>query len=541
MLSNSQIKKFLESKQDFTTLFSSRQKLISEHGITFELASPVKNPPLFKKFPNQKINYPIHGDFITGNKLSPVGVTATLQVQPQWPKFLEAGAGIAGSCLTLIGVENFFIWNVVSNPNLRFIVLTGKSDSHFKAGDMIYKLYKFGVDKDKQVIKAVGIDPHLRNVPDDVIERFRKQVTIINIIGASEEEVQLVIRACLQEPEKPCRITTSSDSYLVYDPGSEGKKPIFKEEVSAKPILNDQGFHRVGLTLHAQTVADSYEVLRSHITKLGNYGQSEEGPTLDIIAPQIIIHRPNRKIMPSGWNMIKDNPHDFFKKYAFWGYLTPQTTAKFDHQKGYYVPKPQGDDHYVYGTRLTSWGDIDQTPIEKVMAPFRKKFTDKLPLNEDVLKLYKRLEKVKGSGFNQIFHIAQNVKTAVEKKFGNSYNNYLSLQIPSVDIIHSLPNYCPCFAMMLVYPRRILGKWQLDVVFQMRANDFTAYPANAAGGMKIQEWLSWYAQIKPGLYVHSPGCLHFHSHDMPDEATMRQFHRYGCLANCEKCKRKCKA
>lgn len=127
-------------------------------------------------------NWPlIEGRYILGNKKSPVAVCTNATVRGIDLDMKKIA--ICGSCVTEnIGVEKI-IQNVVSNPYIRFLILCGKvSKGHF-VDQAFISLKNNGLDKDKRIIGAKGNMPYLKGLDKDLIERFRQQITIINLTG----------------------------------------------------------------------------------------------------------------------------------------------------------------------------------------------------------------------------------------------------------------------------------------------------------------------------------------------------------------------
>ncbi|TFH07969.1 MAG: tetrahydromethanopterin S-methyltransferase subunit A [Candidatus Thorarchaeota archaeon] len=91
---------------------------------------------------------------------------------------------IIGTCKTEnIGIERVII-NVISNPSIRFLLLTGPEVPGHLTGRTLRALHKNGVDpKTRKIIEAEGAIPYIENVPLEGIERFRQQVELIEMIN----------------------------------------------------------------------------------------------------------------------------------------------------------------------------------------------------------------------------------------------------------------------------------------------------------------------------------------------------------------------
>lgn len=184
---------------------------------------------------------PEEGRFMRGNDYSPVAVVAILdtfdfKIPPELTRLIEvgieSGAALAGTLQTEnIGLEKL-VANVVANPNIRYIVLCWRESQGHLPGDAIVALVKNGVKNDKKrtIIGAKALTPYLPNISLEAIERFRKQVTIVNLlsqndtkIGMYPEGISKAIWSCIQE--KPTKFM----SYTLYDPGAYPKPPICRK------------------------------------------------------------------------------------------------------------------------------------------------------------------------------------------------------------------------------------------------------------------------------------------------------------------------
>lgn len=181
---------------------------------------------------------PEEGRFLRGNDYSPVAVVAILdtydfKIPPELVKLVEvaveSGAALAGTLQTEnIGIEKI-VANVVANPNIRYMVLCWRESQGHLPADALINLVKNGVAKDKRrtIVGAKAPTPYLPNIRLEAIERFRKQITIVNLIseddpkkGMAVENVKKAVWACIQE--KP----TEFMGYTLYDIGAWPEPPI---------------------------------------------------------------------------------------------------------------------------------------------------------------------------------------------------------------------------------------------------------------------------------------------------------------------------
>jgi tetrahydromethanopterin S-methyltransferase subunit A len=78
------------------------------------------------------------------------------------------------------------ILNVTANPRIRFLLLCGRDSPLFHPGQTLQALLANGTDRDRRVIGATGYIPVLQGVSTERIERFRRQVELVDQIGITE-------------------------------------------------------------------------------------------------------------------------------------------------------------------------------------------------------------------------------------------------------------------------------------------------------------------------------------------------------------------
>lgn len=127
----------------------------------------------------------VKGEYEAGDPESAVAVTTCgshLKGAPQ----LAAGAAITGPHKTEnLGIEKI-VANIISNPNIRFLLVTGAEVKGHIAGEAIIMLHKNGI-KESRIVGATGAIPYIENLPDDAIKRFQTQVQVVEMIGTENE------------------------------------------------------------------------------------------------------------------------------------------------------------------------------------------------------------------------------------------------------------------------------------------------------------------------------------------------------------------
>jgi len=158
---------------------------------------------------------PEEGHYLRGNDYSPAAVVILLHTfYDKIPDYLqglasvaiESGSALAGMLQTEnIGIEKI-ICNVVANPNIRYLIVCGVESAGHQPGQALSSLIKNGVDERRNIIGAEAPTPYLYNIPLESIDRFRKQVTLVDLIAENRtdiatdpEQVRQVVRSCYQE------------------------------------------------------------------------------------------------------------------------------------------------------------------------------------------------------------------------------------------------------------------------------------------------------------------------------------------------------
>ena len=173
---------------------------------------------------------PEEGCYLRGNDYSPVAVVVILRWEREkTPPSIEAlvrvaiegGAALAGTLQTEnVGLEKV-ICNLVSNPNIRFLIVCGPETPGHLVGDAILALKENGIDENRRIVGAKAPTPYLFNIPVHYIERFRTQITMIDLVDEGSPEVlRQAVCACYQEEP------TSFKDYALCDPGAYPEPPL---------------------------------------------------------------------------------------------------------------------------------------------------------------------------------------------------------------------------------------------------------------------------------------------------------------------------
>ncbi len=154
---------------------------------------------------------PVRGDYQVGNPNAGVAViTLASSLFPQ-------KTAICGQCKTEnLGVEKI-VANVISNSNIRFLLLCGMESKGHLPGNTILALHKNGIDEQGRIIGSCGAIPFIQNLPPEAIARFQQQVELIDCIGLEdiaeiEEQISRYSRLCEPYPAKPFQVIKKAAS-----------------------------------------------------------------------------------------------------------------------------------------------------------------------------------------------------------------------------------------------------------------------------------------------------------------------------------------
>ncbi|WMW22068.1 tetrahydromethanopterin S-methyltransferase subunit A [Methanolobus mangrovi] len=158
------------------------------------------------------VGWPIlKGEYDVGDVKNCVAVVTCgshLAAGPQ----LDAGACLTGPCKTEnLGLEKV-VAHIISNPNIRFLLVTGSEVKGHITGEAIVKIHQNGV-KDNRIVGASGAIPYVENLSDAAIERFQQQVECIDFIGTEDMNA----------------ITAKIKEYASKDPGAFDADPMVLE------------------------------------------------------------------------------------------------------------------------------------------------------------------------------------------------------------------------------------------------------------------------------------------------------------------------
>ena len=141
-------------------------------------------------------------------------------------------AAIVGSMKTEnIGIEKV-VSNIISNTNIRYLVVCGAEVHGHLAGEAIIALKNNGIDDEGRIIKAKGAIPFISNIPSDLINILREQVEIVDLMNIEDiDRIEKEIDSLpVKEPFEGEPITVTLGG--VKDEQEEGTKIVSPELVA---------------------------------------------------------------------------------------------------------------------------------------------------------------------------------------------------------------------------------------------------------------------------------------------------------------------
>ena len=222
----------------------------------------------------------IQGDYHTGDANSPVAVI-TMGSHLDETAICAAGAALAGSCKTEnLGIEKV-VANIISNPNIRFVLLCGTEVKGHLTGQSWTAMHENGVENGK-IVGSKGAIPFLENLTAEHIKRFQEQIELVNIM----------------ETEDLGQISAKIAELTARDPGAFGADPIVVQ------ISDDEGGSEEAVAGEEEPLTGEMALITSRIKAIqmmvtdigyrnrfasGVYGGKVEGVMIGLILSLLVF------------------------------------------------------------------------------------------------------------------------------------------------------------------------------------------------------------------------------------------------------------
>lgn len=132
-------------------------------------------------------------------------------------------AAIWGSSKTEnLGVEKIIV-NVISNSNIRYVLVCGTESRGHLAGHSLFAVHENGIDEQGRIKGSKGAIPFIENISKTAVERFQQQVKLINRIGMNDpDEIRALVKkhmnmgeAYPEEPVVACAPKKRQSSFAI--------------------------------------------------------------------------------------------------------------------------------------------------------------------------------------------------------------------------------------------------------------------------------------------------------------------------------------
>jgi len=214
------------------------------------------------------------------------------------------------------------IKNIISNPNIKFLVLVGNDVPGFWPGQALIALKKNGVDNEFKIIGAKGYMPYLKGLSREEIEEFRRRVEIIDLRGREKDEVIKILQN-LPIPSNviPIKIIDVNKKFLE-------EAQIFDSDLPIGDIIEEE------------TMARLWPAVLRHVWLFGKVVNNPRGRVKEVLLLTARILRP-------------------LKERFFIDYLLDADELEEYVQESFLNPKKQVAS-YTYGSRLFNYGKLEE-------------------------------------------------------------------------------------------------------------------------------------------------------------------------------------
>lgn len=199
----------------------------------------------------------LKGEYDAGDSKNPVCVI-TCGSHLSGKPVLDAGASITGSCKTEnLGIEKV-VAHIISNPNIRFLLVTGSEVKGHVLGQSIIALHANGV-KENRIVGAQGAIPYVENLNADAVARFQQQVQVINLL----------------ETEDMGAITSKIRELVSKDPGAFDADPLILQIAAGEEEEEVSGIKPLGAEI--ALVRSRMKGIESSLVDMGNLNKYHAG------------------------------------------------------------------------------------------------------------------------------------------------------------------------------------------------------------------------------------------------------------------------
>ncbi|AAM03725.1 TPA: tetrahydromethanopterin S-methyltransferase subunit A [Methanosarcina acetivorans] len=200
----------------------------------------------------------LKGEYEVGDVKGCVAVITCASHLPGKP-VLDAGAAITGSCKTEnLGIEKV-VAHVISNPNIRYLVVTGAEVKGHVTGQAMLSIHANGV-KEHRIVGAVGAIPYVENLNDDAVARFQQQIETVNLL----------------DTEDMGAITAKVRELVAKDPGAFDAEPMVVE-ISEEGEEEEEGGVVRPVSGEIAVIRSRLKAIEARMLDIGNLNKFHSG------------------------------------------------------------------------------------------------------------------------------------------------------------------------------------------------------------------------------------------------------------------------
>jgi len=171
----------------------------------------------------------VKGDYAIGNPKSRIAVvTLASHINP------SPEAALWGSSKTEnLGVEKIVV-NIISNSNIRYVLVCGTESRGHLAGHSLLAIHANGVDERSRIVGSEGAIPFIENISREAVTRFQQQVVLFDRIGLVDpKEILKLVNKYKDEgeayPDEPMVVCSQKK-----------RQSTFAEPVSGDVIISEE-------------------------------------------------------------------------------------------------------------------------------------------------------------------------------------------------------------------------------------------------------------------------------------------------------------
>jgi len=209
------------------------------------------------------------GDYDIGDNTSPVAVVTLGSKMNE--EIVGQGAAIAGPLHTEnLGIEKL-VTNIISNPNLRFLIICGSEVQGHITGKTVEALYENGIDSEtKSIIGSPGAIPFVENLPIEAVERFQNQISIVSMIDNENiEDISEKIDECKNKDPG----AFEEDAMIIQL--NETEEEDEEENIEATPVNSSSAMDKSSIYL--LEIETRIRLMQSEIKEIGSLEKFNNG------------------------------------------------------------------------------------------------------------------------------------------------------------------------------------------------------------------------------------------------------------------------